>query len=148
MFTETFGKFVYDGDEITCEIDGFKCVADTMHDDDNTPPDKRQEGFWPSLDPKSPGYLGPTATEQDLEAEMIRAVTVMKTWEHDDWDYCGVRVIVYKHDVMLTKSFAHALWGVERNYPNSDNDYLRVVANDLLREALDDARAVLTKLVA
>ncbi|WP_272991028.1 hypothetical protein [Hyphomonas adhaerens] len=41
-----------------------------------------------------------------------------------------------------------SLWGVEANYPGSDNAYLTEVANDLLPEALDTARAVLARLRA
>ena len=41
---------------------------------------------------------------------------------------------------------AASLWGVEANYPGSDNAYLTEVANELLPEALDVARAVLARL--
>jgi len=48
----------------------------------------------------------------------------------------------------LTHQYGHALWGIEGNYPGADNSYLRCVANELLPEALDDARAKLEQLAA
>jgi len=36
---------------------------------------------------------------------------------------------------------AASLWGIEANYPDSDNAYLTEVANGLLPEALEAAKA-------
>ncbi len=49
---------------------------------------------------------------------------------------------------IIVDSTQASLWGVEANYPGSDNAYLTEVANDLLPEALDTARAVLARLRA
>jgi hypothetical protein len=48
--------------------------------------------------------------------------------------------------VQLTQEYQTALWGVECNYPDSDNSYLMEVANDLLPEALEQAKAAIEKL--
>ena len=47
---------------------------------------------------------------------------------------------------IIVDSTQASLWGVEANYPGSDNAYLTEVANELLPEALDVARAVLARL--
>ena len=39
-------------------------------------------------------------------------------------------------------------WGIEANYPDSDNAYLSKVAEELLPEALDAGRAALARLCA
>jgi hypothetical protein len=78
------------------------------------------------------------AAEHDFE--------VLKAWCNDEWAYCGVAVCVYADDTPLTGEYDHALWGVEYNYPGSDNAYLTEVANDLLGDALAAARARLAEL--
>jgi hypothetical protein len=72
---------------------------------------------------------------------------VMKAWREDEWDYCGVLVRVFYERTGLTGHYEHALWGVERNYPDSDNTYLLDVANDLLPEAVKAAKAKIRALV-
>ena len=48
----------------------------------------------------------------------------------------GVVVSVSRNGVTLDEHAA-ALWGVERNFPGTDNSYLSEVANELADEALD-----------
>lgn len=142
MFTQKFNKFACVGDTIECEIDGFKAVA-TIYPDDNTDrPDERCDGFWPSKDPKSAGYVDPSKFDE----EMAKAKKVMKAWENDAWHFVGIGVRVFKAGVALTDEYTHALWGIECNYPDSDNSYLTEVANELLPEALKDAKAKLIEL--
>jgi hypothetical protein len=43
---------------------------------------------------------------------------------------------------------AASLWGIEANYPDTDNSYLTEVANDLMPEAIAVARDTLTRLAA
>jgi len=49
--------------------------------------------------------------------------------------------------VMLA-SHAASLWGIEANYPGTDNSYLIEVANELLPEAVAIARETLVRLAA
>lgn len=147
MFTEKFGLFVCDGDTIKCTVEGFDCVAWTERDDNGDAPDERQDGFWPSLNPQDAGYIGPLS-KRSFQRHTARAKAVMDAWKNDQWDYCGVCVAVHKNGVQLTGRYNNALWGVERNYPNSDNDYLQIVANELLPKALAEARGAIAKLVA
>ena len=75
----------------------------------------------------------------------------MKAWENDEWCYVGVAVVIDKDDVQLTGTFDNALWGLEMNYPKQGNRrrnaYLRDVANELLPEAIEAAKAKLAQLV-
>jgi len=66
--------------------------------------------------------------------------SVLQAWCKDDWFYVGVAVTIEYKGVSLTGQYDHALWSVEANYPGSDNDYLREVANDLLPEAISAAK--------
>ena len=43
-------------------------------------------------------------------------------------------------DETVLTDHAASLWGIEANYPDSDNAYLSQVANELLSEALDAAK--------
>lgn len=147
MFTEQFGPMVLDRARIRAEVDGFECIAWTEHDPDRGAPDKECDGFWPSLDPQDDGYIGAVSTEE-WGAAWDKASRVMRAWENNEWDWCGVVVEVRRAGVLLTERYDHALWGIERNWPDSDNSYLTDVANELLPAALDAARAKLAGLCA
>lgn len=142
MFTRTFDTYAIPGDSISCEIDGFVAVATIYPDDCRARPDERNDGFWPSHDPHDAGYV-PSYLYDDSLAQAKR---VMSAWEADDWFYCGVAVTIHRAGVKLTGKYSNALWGLECNYPETDNDYLTEVANDLLKDALDEAHAKLVLL--
>lgn len=72
---------------------------------------------------------------------------VLRAWCNDEWKYCGIVLSVVKDDVTLTEHAA-SLWGIELNYPDSDNAYLTEVANELLDEALSVGKQILAKLRA
>ncbi|GLQ23869.1 hypothetical protein GCM10007853_17430 [Algimonas ampicilliniresistens] len=146
-FRESFDAYVCEGDVITTEADGFTVTARIVRDDIPDAPDKRQDGFWPTLDPQDAGYIGAGKTHADLETTMARAKSVMEAWEADEWFYCGIVVCVSRAGVTLD-DHAASLWGIEANYPDSDNAYLSEVANQLLPEALETARAALARLCA
>ena len=146
MFTKGFGKYAYPGDTITCTVDGFDCTATLYFDDCGDTPEERDDGFWPSLDPKSAGYIGPKS-KSTLARHMAKAKAVMQAWENNEWWYVGVAVTISKNDVPLTGKYDHACWGVDCNYPGSDNSYLMDVANEDLHEALKAAKAKLAELI-
>lgn len=145
MFVKGFPKYVCEGDSITCEVDGFTITARVYRDDCSDPPDERNMGFWPSLDPNEAGWIGPKS-KRALARHMAKAQAVMAAWKNDEWFYCGVAVTVSKADIELTHQYDHALWGIECNYPGSDNSYLMEVANEYVKEALESARAKLKEL--
>ena len=146
-FKSEFGTFVCEGDSISCDVDGLHCVATLYRDDCCDAPDERDDGFWPSLDPNDAGWIGPKS-KRTLARHAAKVQAVMDAWKRDEWHYFGVAVVIYKSEVQLTSKYGNALWGIAGNYPGADNSYLRCVANELLPEALDAARATLAKLAA
>jgi len=161
-FTERFEAFVCPSDTITCVTGGFTVTARIVPDDCPDAPDQRQDGFWPSLCKDAPGFIGEAdqkslqwtdfppernGVQERFAKAQAEAETVMEAWRKGDWFYCGIVLSVSLEGVTLTEHAA-SLWGVEANYPGSDNGYLSEVACDLLPEALDAARAVLARLRA
>jgi len=145
-FADRFDSFVCAGDTIICEADGFTVMAAIVLDDCPDAPDQRQDGFWPSLYINDPGFIGPGNNFRERFAKaQAEAEAVMESWRNGDWFYCGIVLSVSLEGVTLD-THAASLWGVEANYPGSDNAYLTEVASDLLPEALDAARAVLARL--
>ena len=145
-FKERFQTFVCEGDSITCEVAGFEIIARIVRDDCPDAPDERQDGFWPSLYKDAPGFIGPGPNHRQRFAEaQAKAEAVMEAWRRDEWFYCGIVLSVALEGVEL-ENHAASLWGIEANYPDSDNAYLTDVANELLPEALDAGRAVLSRL--
>lgn len=155
MFTKDFDRYAVAGETISCEVDGFTVVARIEHDSDAGAPDTNDEGFWPSLDKDNAGYIGlldgETAGAQQLryEADLKRMQHVMASWKDDIWFYCGIVLTVKKGTVVIT-DHAASLWCVDCNYPDESatdekypNQHLREVANDLLDDALADAKAQL-----
>lgn len=63
----------------------------------------------------------------------------LRAWCNDDWSYCGVIVTASRNGVELASA---SLWGIESNA----GDYLRDVANELLEDALGQAREALESL--
>lgn len=151
MFKADFKPFVCEGDRITCTVDGLDCTATLYVDDDDRMhrPDQRQDGFWPSLNPGDAGYIGPKS-RSTLARHMAHAKDVMRQWEQGEWQYFGVAVTVEKNGVQLTHQYGNALWGIEGNYPSkrkaNPNKYFRTVANELLPDALSEAKAKLESL--
>lgn len=143
-FSEGFGKYVCAGESITVQIGKLTATATLYLDEISDAPDQMQDGFWPSSDPNAAGYVLP----EDFEKESARAKKVMSAWLKDEWAYFGVVVTIEKAGVQIIGKYEHALWGIEGNYPDSDNSYLLEVANELLPEALEAARAKLKALCA
>lgn len=156
IFSTDFGRFACIGDTIESPVllggfrTGLRLEAKLYEDDDKTPPDKRQDGFWPSLDPDSDGYIGPKSAAT-LRRETARAESIMKAWRDDEWHYCGVAVRAWFDDIPLTEEFAFAVWGVEMNYPakgkRNPNSYLRELANEEAGECAREAIRALTAMV-
>ena len=147
-FTERFQPFVCEGDSISCEVAGFEIIARIVRDDCPDAPDERQDGFWPSLYKDAPGFIGPGPNHRQRFAEaQAKAEAVMEAWRKGEWFYCGI-VLSVERDGIELDHHAASLWGVEWNYPGTDNCYLTTVANELLSEALDAGRAAAARLAA
>ena len=80
-----------------------------------------------------------------FDAAQARAEEVMRAWRADEWFYCGIVLSVSLEGVILD-AHAVSLWGVEVNYPGSDNSYLTEVASELLPEALDVGRTSVARM--
>ena len=147
-FTERFRPFVCPGDVISCEAGPFTVLAQVVIDDCQDSPDQRQDGFWPSLYIGAPGFIGPGNNFRQRFAEaQASAEAVMESWRQGDWFYCGIVLSVTLEDVDLVRTAA-ALFGIEANYPGTDNSYLTDVANELLPESMAVARQTLARLVS
>ncbi len=140
-FSQKFDSIVCVGDTITCTVDGYTVTARISHDETLDAPDERQDGFWPSLNKDDAGFIGSGNGFRDRFAKaQARAEAVMAAWKNDEWFYCGVILSVAIDGISLD-DHAASLWGIEANYPDSDNAYLTEVANELLPEALEAAKA-------
>ena len=118
-FSSKFDRFVCAGDTITADVDGFTVTASIVHDESTRPDDF------------------------DCYADHI-----VQAWRDDEWFYVGICLQVSRAGVDLTGPYGAALWGLEANFPGSDNAYLSEIAEELLGEASADARAAMTRLAA
>ena len=140
-FTQKFDDYVCIGDTIICTVDGYTVTARISHDDTPDAPDERQDGFWPSLYKDDAGFIGSGNGWRDrFDNAQALANRVMAAWKNDEWFYCGVILSVALDGLTLDR-FAASLWGIEANYPDSNNAYLTEVANELLPEAIPEAKA-------
>lgn len=142
-FTTKFNKRAHEGDSISCVVDGFTVTATIVKDDANKSPDKHSEGFWPSHDPNAAGYVLP----EHYDAQMAIANRAMAKWKRGDLFYCGIVLSISRGGFVLDEHAA-SLWGIECNWPDSDNDYLVEVANELLPEALTVSKSIYAKIIA
>lgn len=85
----------------------------------------------------TPGERAARAAERDFEN--------LKAWCNDEWHYVGI-VLSVECDGITLDYHAASLWGIECNYPGSDNLYLTEVANELLDEAVEVGRAAVEKI--
>lgn len=71
----------------------------------------------------------------------------IKAWESDKWFFAGV-VLSVSIDGYVLDDHAASIWGIECNFPGSDNVHLQEVANELLPEALERAETIRASLLA
>ena len=133
MFTEKFDRYVCIGDTITCEAEGFTFTARIEHDPDYHIDDDDCYN-----------------TDQEVtgcnEAQQAKLLEARQAWFDDEWFYCGIVISVSRNGVELD-DHAASLWGIECNYPGSDNSYLQTVANELLEEAIEDAKGQRARII-
>lgn len=85
-----------------------------------------------------------TSRPQDFDCFDANAVA---EWARNEWTFCGIVLSVWLDDVCLDEHAA-SLWGIELNYPDSDNSYLAECANDMLPEAIMRADALRHEITA
>ena len=126
MFTEKFDSYVCIGDTITCEVEGFTLVACIEHD------------VTHHIDDDDCHNIDQEVTGCDA-AQQKKLIEARKAYFADDWFYCGVVISVSRNGVGISEHAA-SLWGIECNYPGSNNAYLSEVASELIDDALSCAR--------
>ena len=134
MFKQNFDSYACIGDFISCKVDGIEYRARIEHDidygiddDDGHNPDQSVTGC------------------DDKQQE--RLLNARQAWFNDEWFYCGVVISAHKAGVEI-EQYAASLWGIDCNYPDSNNSYLKDVANELLPDAIDSANSILELLAA
>jgi len=143
-----FNDDAYNGDTVEWSHDGFEFVATIHEDPDAGPPDRDDEGFWPSADPKDPGYIGEQKNPRSIIGHKAWATRVMNAWKNGEWFYCGVAVDIYFQGIQLNDEYAWACWGIECNYPQRSsryrpNDHVTEMTGELAREALHNIEKML-----
>jgi len=132
-FTQKFDIFACEGDSIECEREGFTVIARIESDnsyridhDDTHNPDQSVTGCD--------------------DAQQAKLLEARQAWFDDEWFYCGIVISVSRNGVELD-DHAASLWGIECNYPGNDNSYLQTVANELLEEAIEDAKGQRARII-
>ena len=129
IFNENFDKFACIGESISAEYQGIELTARIVFDSDYKIDDDDFHNPDQSV----------TGCNDEQFAKLLEA---RQAWFDDDWFYCGIVISASKNGVELT-DHAASLWGIECNYPDSDNDYLRDVCNQLADEAIEEANNAL-----
>lgn len=91
-------------------------------------------------------YKASMSAERYAEKAAKQDYKALESWCRNDWFYGGIVVTVKKNGITLCDKYKAALWGIEINYPRSDNNRLLETANELANEALAIAKETLAKL--
>jgi hypothetical protein len=126
QFTKKFNDYVCVGDTIEVEIEDYRFVARIAFDDDSDIDDDDCHSTDQSV----------TGCDDEQFAKLLENRIA---WQNDQWFYGGVVVAVYYRGYLLDE-YAASLWAIACNYPDSDNEHLTEVANELLPEAIKVAK--------
>jgi hypothetical protein len=123
MNAPKFDSHVVPGDSITIEKDGRTYVARIEFDQDTHIDDTDM-------------YNEDQAVTGCTDEEFVKLLAARKAWLNDEWIYVGVIVeLVCETCGQARSDSSAALWGVEANYTDGDdNAYLTEIANDLISE--------------
>jgi len=133
MFTESFNNYVCPGDTITTEADGFTVTARIEFDYDFRIDDDDCHNPDPSV----------TGCNEYHQEQLLKA---RDAWFNDEWFYCGIVLSVSWNGIEVL-DYAASLWGIECNYPGTDNSYLSELATELLDEAVEQGLKALDEMV-
>lgn len=132
-FAKGFDAYVCPGDTIETILDGITYTARIERDQCATLDDDDCHNIDQSV----------TGCNDEQQEKLLKARTA---WFGMEWWYCGV-VISASKDGIEINDHAASLWGIEANYPDSDNAYLLDVANELLPEAVLQAKADCSRII-
>jgi hypothetical protein len=112
----------------------------TPTDDTIESPEDKDEGFWPSQDPDSPGYIG-DVPEADFAAAMAEAQDRKDRFDAGDWEYVGVVAVAHLMipigcggSFRLMTMQSGGLWGVESDCTDYIAELFEEQKADLLGE--------------
>lgn len=123
-----FDEYVCEGDTIQREAEGFIFTATVVRDEDY----HMDDDF----------YNVDQAATDEQHAQLLEA---RKALFNDEWFYCGIVISAEYNGVPVCDHVA-SLWEIEANYPNSDNARLTEVVDELLPEAINEAKKQLQEL--
>jgi len=91
---------------------------------------------WNSATRAAYEYVRSTMSPREYAARAARHdFEMLRDWCDDEWTWCGIAVQLFGPDgEELTGDYDFATWGIECNYPDSRNEYLSEVAEDLAQE--------------
>lgn len=133
-FDDSFDSTAYPEDTLHTVINGFDIEARIEHDHDCRIDDDDVHNPDQSV----------TGCDDEQQQQLLDA---RAAYFRNEWSYCGVVLSVSKNSVKVSDNAA-SLWGLELNYPGSDNSYLTEVANELLPEAVECAEKEVKEMVA
>ena len=118
-------------------------AMETPRDDTSDRPDERDEGFWPSQNKDSCGYVGECSDDAFAEHHR-KAQERMDAWKNDEWEYVGVVAIArvwvpIGGGAYTTHEFrSPGLWGIE----SDAGDYLKEVFEEEKAGLLDQLKTL------
>jgi len=72
-------------------------------------------------------------------ASAMSDFNAMRAWCNDEWFWCGI-VVTVTHTESGVELASDSVWGIDANYPGSDNSYLTDCAIERAESALSEAR--------
>ena len=121
IFPSCFDRFVCIGDKLTFRQGDFVFDATICYDEDR------------SIDDDDCHNIDQNVTGCD-DKQQKKLLDARLAWFRDEWFYCGL-VLSVSHDSGAQWRHVESLWGIEANYPESDNSYLTEIANEMLPQA-------------
>ena len=125
-FETGFDKFICDGENITTTVDGIKFRATINYDSDSSI--DNDEGF--SIDQLV------TGCNDEQQKQLLRD---RELYEQGVWWYGTLSFTAHKNLVPI--AINTSLCGIEVNYPSTGNIQLLQYANELLPQAVAEAKA-------
>lgn len=118
-------------------------AMETPTDETCDNPLDRDEGFFPSQDPESPGYIG-DVSQEEFERQFAEAQQRLDDFHAGEWEYVGVIAVARVYVPIGGGSYtihefrSAGLWGIESNA----GAYLDEVFEDEKASLLDNLKTL------
>lgn len=113
-------------------------------DESAGPPDDMDDGFWPSQDPRAPGYVG-KVSQKEFDDQLEKAKSRYHHYQCGNWAYIGIIARAHlfipqggQSFFMLTIDSA-GLWSIE---DDSDGEYKKEVFEEQKQELLEHIKTL------